>query len=60
MKLLDPDVALEQGHRSCLNPLGRRLAQGVLPIEQLGKRQQRPDELGHLITQDARATGCAI
>ncbi|QOZ16652.1 hypothetical protein XI02_17830 [Bradyrhizobium sp. CCBAU 21365] len=48
MKLLDLDVAFEQGDCFGLNLLGRHLAQGVLPIEQFGKRQQRPDELGRL------------
>jgi len=48
MKLLDLDVALEQGHRSCLDLLRQYLAHGVLPVEQLGKRQQRPDEVGRL------------
>ncbi|MFK4401944.1 hypothetical protein ABIF31_008501 [Bradyrhizobium elkanii] len=48
MKLLDLDVALEQRHRSCLNLLGQRLAQRILAVEQFGKRQQRPDEVGRL------------
>ncbi len=48
MELLDLDVSLEQGNGPCLNLLGQRLAQRVLAIEQIGKRQQRPDGLGRL------------
>ncbi|WP_338831734.1 hypothetical protein [Bradyrhizobium sp. 27S5] len=60
MKLLDQHVSLQQGHYSRLNLPCQCLAQGVLPIEEFGKRKQRPYELRRPMTQDALASACAI
>ncbi|MCP1837160.1 hypothetical protein ACVIIZ_003464 [Bradyrhizobium sp. USDA 4523] len=55
MKLLDLDVALEQGNGSCLHLLCQRFARGTL-----GNGSSDRTGSAALITQDARCTACAI